>query len=176
MPKWTEIWWEASICMEGSVLSFLKAEWKVSDTGSAHWISSILLVAHQIHHIWCTVVLLTFILCIVWHCYCPCYVVFRSFRFVKGVVHVIYIVSYSEMCLSRTLNKPKTCLFWTQKLVPLRFGLDRFQCITVKLIWSKVSFGHMTSLCVHSRSMLASSVKLLAKWIKHLGTFLWCIC
>jgi hypothetical protein len=23
--------------MEGSVLSFLKAEWKVSDTGSAHW-------------------------------------------------------------------------------------------------------------------------------------------
>ena len=28
--------------MEGSVLSFLKAEWKVSDTGSAHWSSSIL--------------------------------------------------------------------------------------------------------------------------------------
>jgi hypothetical protein len=28
--KWTEIWWEAP--MEGSVLSFLKAEWKVSDT------------------------------------------------------------------------------------------------------------------------------------------------
>ena len=26
--------------MEGSVLSFLKAEWKVSDTGSAHWTSS----------------------------------------------------------------------------------------------------------------------------------------
>jgi hypothetical protein len=26
--------------MEGSVLSFLKAEWKVSDTGSAHWASS----------------------------------------------------------------------------------------------------------------------------------------
>jgi hypothetical protein len=25
--------------MEGSVLSFLKAEWKVSDTGSAHWAS-----------------------------------------------------------------------------------------------------------------------------------------
>jgi hypothetical protein len=23
--------------MEGSVLSFLKAEWKVSDAGSAHW-------------------------------------------------------------------------------------------------------------------------------------------
>jgi hypothetical protein len=38
MPKWTEIWWEAP--MEGSVLSFLKAEWKVSDTGSAHWIWS----------------------------------------------------------------------------------------------------------------------------------------
>jgi hypothetical protein len=33
LPKRTEIWWEAS--MEGSVLSFLKAEWKVSDTGSA---------------------------------------------------------------------------------------------------------------------------------------------
>ena len=29
MPKWSEIWWEAP--MEGSVLSFLKAEWKVSD-------------------------------------------------------------------------------------------------------------------------------------------------
>ena len=26
--------------MEGSVLSFLKAEWNVSDTGSAHWASS----------------------------------------------------------------------------------------------------------------------------------------
>ena len=32
LAKWTEIWWEAS--MEGSVLSFFKAEWKVSDTGS----------------------------------------------------------------------------------------------------------------------------------------------
>jgi hypothetical protein len=29
--------------VEGSVLSFLKAEWKVSDTGSAHWASSLLL-------------------------------------------------------------------------------------------------------------------------------------
>ena len=29
--------------MEGSVLSFLKAEWKVSDTGSAHWASSFVL-------------------------------------------------------------------------------------------------------------------------------------
>ena len=27
--------------MGGSVLSFLKAEWKVSDTGSAHWASSL---------------------------------------------------------------------------------------------------------------------------------------
>jgi hypothetical protein len=25
--------------MEGSVLNFLKVEWKVSDTGSAHWAS-----------------------------------------------------------------------------------------------------------------------------------------
>ena len=39
MPKWTEIWWEAP--MEGSVLSFLKAEWKVSDTDSVHWASSL---------------------------------------------------------------------------------------------------------------------------------------
>ena len=39
---WTETWYEASTCMEGSVLSFLKAEWKVSDTGSAHWASSML--------------------------------------------------------------------------------------------------------------------------------------
>jgi hypothetical protein len=38
-PKWAEIWWEAR--MEGSVLSFLKAEWKVSDTCSARcWASS----------------------------------------------------------------------------------------------------------------------------------------
>ena len=26
--------------MDGSALSFLKVEWKVSDTGSAHWASS----------------------------------------------------------------------------------------------------------------------------------------
>jgi hypothetical protein len=38
LAKWTKIWWEAH--MEGSVLSFLIAEWKVSDTGSAHWASS----------------------------------------------------------------------------------------------------------------------------------------
>ena len=38
LGKWTETWWEAH--MEGTVLSFLKAEWKVSDTGSAHWASS----------------------------------------------------------------------------------------------------------------------------------------
>jgi len=31
--------------MEGCVLSFLKAEWKVSDTGSAHWASSLYLKA-----------------------------------------------------------------------------------------------------------------------------------
>jgi hypothetical protein len=30
--------------MEGSVTSFLKGEWKVSDTGSAHWTSSLLFV------------------------------------------------------------------------------------------------------------------------------------
>ena len=30
--------------MEGSVIRFLKAEWKVSDTGSAHWASSLLFV------------------------------------------------------------------------------------------------------------------------------------
>jgi hypothetical protein len=30
--------------MEGSVLSFLKAEWKVSDTGSAHLASSLQLI------------------------------------------------------------------------------------------------------------------------------------
>ena len=39
LAKWTKIWLEAP--MEGSVLSFLKAEWKVSDTGSAHWASSV---------------------------------------------------------------------------------------------------------------------------------------
>jgi hypothetical protein len=36
--------------MEGSVLSFLKAEWKVSDTGSAHWASSYLSsLAYLVH-------------------------------------------------------------------------------------------------------------------------------
>jgi hypothetical protein len=29
--------------MEGSVLSFFKAEWKVSNTGSAHWASTLVL-------------------------------------------------------------------------------------------------------------------------------------
>jgi hypothetical protein len=37
----TKTWWEAP--MGGSVLSFLKAEWKVSDTGSAHWASSFII-------------------------------------------------------------------------------------------------------------------------------------
>jgi hypothetical protein len=41
LPKWAEIWWEAP--MEGSVLSFLKAEWKVSDTGSVGWASSLII-------------------------------------------------------------------------------------------------------------------------------------
>jgi hypothetical protein len=31
----TKTWWEAP--MGGSVLSFLKADWKVSDTGSVGW-------------------------------------------------------------------------------------------------------------------------------------------
>jgi hypothetical protein len=45
-PKWAEIWWEAP--MECSVLSFLKAEWKVSDTGSAQcWASSFSYQYHQ---------------------------------------------------------------------------------------------------------------------------------
>jgi hypothetical protein len=37
--KWTDIRWEAP--MGGSALKFLKAEWKVGDTGSAHWASSL---------------------------------------------------------------------------------------------------------------------------------------
>jgi hypothetical protein len=41
----TETWWEAP--MEGSVLSFLKAEWKVSDTGSAHWASGLIIKYQQ---------------------------------------------------------------------------------------------------------------------------------
>jgi hypothetical protein len=39
LANWSQTWWEAP--MEGSVLSFLKAEWKVSVTGSAHWASSL---------------------------------------------------------------------------------------------------------------------------------------
>ena len=38
----TKTWWEAP--MGGSVSSFLKAEWKVSDTGSAHWASRIVIL------------------------------------------------------------------------------------------------------------------------------------
>ena len=41
LSKWTEIWKGAP--MEGSVWSFLKTEWKVSDTGSVHWASSLFL-------------------------------------------------------------------------------------------------------------------------------------
>jgi hypothetical protein len=44
--KWTEIRWEAPV--EGSVLSFLKAEWKVSDTGSAHWASSLITLSNYL--------------------------------------------------------------------------------------------------------------------------------
>jgi hypothetical protein len=36
--------WVCSTCREDSVLSFLKAEWKVSDTDSAHWASSFIWV------------------------------------------------------------------------------------------------------------------------------------
>ena len=40
LTKLIEIWWEAP--MEGSVLSFLKAEWNVSDTGSPQcWASNL---------------------------------------------------------------------------------------------------------------------------------------
>ena len=45
LAKWTEIWWGAP--MEGSLLSFLKAEWKVSDTGSALRASSLLRFHHK---------------------------------------------------------------------------------------------------------------------------------
>ena len=31
----------STYAMEGSVLSFLKAEWKVNETGSAHWASNL---------------------------------------------------------------------------------------------------------------------------------------
>jgi hypothetical protein len=34
--------------MEGSVLGFFKAEWKVSDTGSAHWASSLTLAKYVV--------------------------------------------------------------------------------------------------------------------------------
>jgi hypothetical protein len=42
--------------MEGSVLNFLKAEWKVSNTGSAHWASSLFAVFNVV--IWNSVVCL----------------------------------------------------------------------------------------------------------------------
>jgi hypothetical protein len=38
--------------MEGSVLSFLKAEWMVNDTGSAHWASSYFLSEWEILACW----------------------------------------------------------------------------------------------------------------------------
>ena len=41
--------------MEGSVLSFLKAEWKVSDTGSAQcWASSLLYFQPVVEHVFDT--------------------------------------------------------------------------------------------------------------------------
>jgi hypothetical protein len=36
--------------MEGSVLSLLKAEWKVSDTGSAYWASSYIILVIYFRH------------------------------------------------------------------------------------------------------------------------------
>ena len=41
-PSWFRVKSQCAYCtcMEGCVLSFLKAEWKVSDTGLAHWVSS----------------------------------------------------------------------------------------------------------------------------------------
>jgi hypothetical protein len=41
VAKWTKIWLEASV--KGSVESFLRTEWKVNDTDSTHWASSLLL-------------------------------------------------------------------------------------------------------------------------------------
>jgi hypothetical protein len=38
--------------MEGSVLSFLKTKWKVSDTGSAHLASSLILQIEKIHYLY----------------------------------------------------------------------------------------------------------------------------
>ena len=46
LAKWTATWWEAP--MEGSVLSFLKAEWKVSVTGSVHWASSFICIRYKL--------------------------------------------------------------------------------------------------------------------------------
>ena len=46
--KWTRTWWE--VPMEGSVLGFCKAEWRVSDTGSAHWTSSFKMVIATIEN------------------------------------------------------------------------------------------------------------------------------
>jgi hypothetical protein len=43
------LWWP---CLEGSVLSFLRAEWKVSDTGSAQcWASSLQNILHLLFNI-----------------------------------------------------------------------------------------------------------------------------
>ena len=65
LPKWTEIWWEA--LMEISVFSFLKVEWKVSDTRSAHWASSFLLFLFKWTFVFCyhlsIYLLLTFFSC-----------------------------------------------------------------------------------------------------------------
>jgi hypothetical protein len=45
LVEMAKICWEAP--MEGSVLSFLKAEWKVSDTGSVQcWASSLTVLTH----------------------------------------------------------------------------------------------------------------------------------
>jgi hypothetical protein len=102
-PKWAEIWWEAP--MEGSVLSFLKAEWKVSDSGSAlvefcnrkaskcRSINS-----HTNYSIFCCFLPLRWLfldlLCFVWHISFRFVIHCTSFRFVSW-----YFVTFSFLSL-----------------------------------------------------------------------------
>jgi len=55
--------------MEGSVLSFLKAEWKVNNTGSAHWASSYYYYKFAQTIVWVLIVLVPFFFFLILYLY-----------------------------------------------------------------------------------------------------------
>ena len=101
--KRTEIWWEAP--MEGSVLSFLKAKWKVSDTCSAHWVSSFILYLY-LNLESCTsyplvITVITCMFCQIWNCWIN-WEIFPLFTCCYYAVQSQYIFAHNAFLRHRT--------------------------------------------------------------------------